>query len=427
MNARLRIALLATAMILLNACGGGGPAPVAGDDAAQAALAAALRSDTRLPLVREKARQLVARGFSAGTVYTAVFIRDLNTFTELAVQTRGAAAVRDQLEGFLALQGPNGSIPDGINMEDGTWFKGTAETDQESSLVQAIARYVAASGDRGFLLRPVQGVPVIERLERAVNFVYVNRFSAAHGLVWGATRADWGDVQPEDVPGGDFNELSHPSISIYDNAMLALALLKMQELAPAAGRDASLWAARHGALRAAVRKHLWTGTQFIPHLYLEKGSPFPADFDEARMYFQGGTAVAIQAGLLEPPEVRLSFARMIRNKIDSGSGSVGVTLYPAYPAGFFANTEWMGAEYFYQNGGDWPWFGARIIQQMVAYGEVRMAYDELSPMLERVLRDDAFYEWYTRDGQPRGSRDYRGSAGQIAEAIDMLLAWAASH
>ncbi|MES2069083.1 MAG: hypothetical protein V4488_01955 [Pseudomonadota bacterium] len=87
----------------------------------------------------------------------------------------------------------------------------------------------------------------------------------------------------------------------------------------------------------------------------------------------------------------------------------------------------MGGEYVYQNGGDWPWFGARIVQQMVAHGQVQLAYQELAPMLSRVVRDDAFYEWYTRDGIKQGSGDYRGSAGQIVKAIDMLQAWAAQH
>jgi len=70
-------------------------------------------------------------------------------------------------------------------------------------------------------------------------------------------------------------------------------------------------------------------------------------------------------------------------------------------------------------------FGARIIQQMVAHGQVQVAYQEIVPMLDRVLRDDAFFEWYTRAGTAQGSGDYRGSAGQIANAIDMLLQWAA--
>jgi hypothetical protein len=64
---------------------------------------------------------------------------------------------------------------------------------------------------------------------------------------------------------------------------------------------------------------------------------------------------------------------------------------------------------------------------MVAYGQVQTAYRELGPMLDRILRDGAFFEWYSRDGAPMGSGDFRGSAAQIAKSVDMLEAWAASR
>lgn len=420
--------LVLASVLLLHACGGGGAGAASANPAdPQAALAASIRSDARLATVRAKAKQLVAASLTAGTGYPAVFIRDLNTFIDLAIEAQGGAAIRPQLELFLTHQGADGNIPDGIEIATGNTFKGTVESDQESSLVQAVAKYVADSGDTAFLSQQIGGVAVITRLENALMFLYTQRYSAPYGLIWGGTRADWGDVQPEDVPGTNLSALSHPSISIYDNAMLTLALVDLQTLERATGRDAGAWATKESSLRAAVRANLWTGTQFVPHIYLDKGSPFPASFDESKMYFQGGTAVAIQAGLLQPAEVTQAFARMVKNKVDSGSGTVGVSLYPPYPAGFFANTEYMGSEYYYQNGGDWPWFGARIIQQMVVAGQAQTAYTELGPMLDRVLRDNGFYEWYTRDGQARGSADYRGTAGQLAKAIDMLEAWAASH
>lgn len=405
--------------LVLTACGGGGETSEA------SSLATSIRNDARLPLVRTKARQLVAKELTAGSGYPAVFIRDLNTFVELAIEAQGALKVRSQLKQFLEHQGEDGNIVDGITVQDGSTFKATVESDQESSLVQAIAKYIAITGDKAFLAEEVAGISVIERLENALMFLYQQRFSAGYGLVFGATRADWGDVQPEDAPGVYLNAASHPSLSIYDNAMLTLALVDLQILLNKAGRDTNAWAARERELRAAVRTHLWNGKQFVPHIYLDRGSPFPSNFDESRIYFQGGTAVAIQAGLLGPAEVTQAFARMVKNKNDSGSGTVGVSLYPSYPAGFFANKDYMGAEYVYQNGGDWPWFGGRIIQQMVAHGQVATAYQELVPMLDRVLRDDAFFEWYTREGIAQGSGEYRGSAGQLAKAIDMMLEWAA--
>jgi hypothetical protein len=45
-------------------------------------------------------------------------------------------------------------------------------------------------------------------------------------------------------------------------------------------------------------------------------------------------------------------------------------------------------------------------------------------MLERVIRHEGFYEWWTLDNQPKGSGQFRGSAGVLLEAIAELRAWA---
>ncbi len=43
-------------------------------------------------------------------------------------------------------------------------------------------------------------------------------------------------------------------------------------------------------------------------------------------------------------------------------------------------------------------------------------------MVERVIENDGFYEWYSRDNRPRGSGTFRGSAGVLSKAILMLRA-----
>jgi hypothetical protein len=45
-------------------------------------------------------------------------------------------------------------------------------------------------------------------------------------------------------------------------------------------------------------------------------------------------------------------------------------------------------------------------------------------MVERVKRVGDFHEWWTRDNQPRGSAQFRGSAGVLGHAIEMLQSWA---
>ncbi len=83
--------------------------------------------------------------------------------------------------------------------------------------------------------------------------------------------------------------------------------------------------------------------------------------------------------------------------------------------------------YGYQNGGDWTWFGARMINVLVHYGFLEKAHDEIKPMIERVLKNKGFFEWYTVDGKPTGSGSFRGSAGVLYTAISNMQIAAASN
>ena len=166
--------------------------------------------------------------------------------------------------------------------------------------------------------------------------------------------------------------------------------------------------------------------KFIPHIYLEKGSPFPPDFDENEIFYFGGTAIAIEAGLLSKEEIKTSLDEMVNRVQQAGAASIGLTLYPPYPKGFFEN-KIMNPEYSYQNGGDWTWFGGRMIQQLIKNGFVEEAYEQIQPMVKRVKENDGFFEWYTVDNKPRGSGTFRGSAGVLYKAISMFEEYAANN
>ena len=303
-------------------------------------------------------------------------------------------------------------------------FKNSVETDQESSLVQAVFKYVTATHDETILQENVAGVTVRERLGQALQYVLSERFDQKHGLVWGGTRADWGDVQPEDSPGVALNASSHRALTIYDNAMLVIAINGYVQLLGQDAPEVAHWQTVCGRLKKNIRKYLWDAKKqkFIPHVYLD-GSPFPDGFDENAIYFHGGTAVAVEAGLLTRQEVARSLHQMDENVRLSGAGSIGLTLYPPYPDGFFKNPQ-LRAPYTYQNGGDWCWFGGRMVQGLIKQGLVAEAYRDLQPMVARVKRVGYFHEWWTRDNQPRGSGNFRGSAGVLGQAIEMLQAWA---
>lgn len=392
-------------------------------------------NDRNIEIVEEKALDVVKNGFNAGAGYKEVWIRDYNTFIQLAAEVYDKEVLKENLRIFFRLQGEDGNIVDGFIPKEGmtakeggydfiftdlateyAGHKNTVETDQESSLIQAVYNYIESTGDKNFLDERIGELSVKVRMENSMEFLMNNRFSEEYGLLWGATTADWGDVQPEHEWGVYLTDDTHYAIDIYDNAMFIIALKNFLELVPEA---AKVWEPVVNSVSENVMKHLWDdkNKKFIPHIYL-KGSPFPDDLDENEIYYHGGTAVAIQAGLLSREQIKISLDKMIANIEASGAHSIGLTLYPPYPAGAFMN-EGMDP-YEYQNGGDWTWFGGRMIDALIKNGFVKEAYVQLKPMLERVIDNDGFYEWYTIENKPMGSATFKGSAGVLYNAIQDL-------
>jgi hypothetical protein len=412
-------------------------------------LAAQILQDTLMDKVSDMALNVIKSGVNAGDGYSEVWIRDYNSFIELAMDVLPDSLIQDNMLPFFRFQGETGEIVDGFTdirlakHNDGNCatcytyrysdleprygaHKNTVETDQEASLVQAVWRYVTKSGNRAFLQQAIGGKTVLQRLEWALEYLLNERYDAKHGLIWGGTTADWGDVQPEHPWGVFLTDDSHLCLDIYDNAFFVIAINHYLELTDdAASRQR--WTEVRDRVKANVRTHLWdSGKQkFIPHVYLDK-SPFPDDFDEDAICYHGGTAMAIEADILTKDEIAASNAMMLANMKTTGAQSIGLTLYPPYPDGFFLNKTYM-SPYEYQNGGDWTWFGARMIRQLARNGFIREAYTEVQPMLERVVKNKGFFEWYSIDGKPSGSGTYRGSAGVLYTAIEELKNWAEQH
>lgn len=405
----------------------------------QQQLAETILNDTTLHQVDSMARSIISQGFNAGSGYSQIWARDMNTFIEVACEETNQTDIRNAILLFFALQQPNDEMIDGYVLKpDFTWydnhpyyadaapdhvgFKNTVETDQESSLIQIVGKYIRKTGDTSILREDVAGRTVLERMDDMVDYLMRERYNEQYGLLFGAMTADWGDVQPNDDFGCDMNELSSRAIDVYDNAMFLIALDYLQEMTD----DASLlkkWKGIREQIAQNVRKHLWDTERkkFIPHLYIDP-SPIPVGFDENQIHYHGGTAVAIEAGLLSKEEIAVVNAQMLENVRLSGMPSIGLTLYPTYPEGFFRGG--MAKPYVYQNGGDWTWFGGRMIQQLVANGFVEEAYDEIRPMIDRVIKNQGFFEWYGMGGVPSGSGHFKGSAGVLAKAIEMMNDWA---
>src|SRR6201991_881598 len=255
-----------------------------GQTAADSKLASAILNDPRLDTVQNRALALL-HGFSAGTSYSEVWIRDFNTFIAGSLKVHPKEEVQDMLLLFFKSQGDDGNIVDGLVdsakanvgykyrysklLPGWAGHKNTVETDQESSLIQAVKKYVDLTGDTAFLLKNVGGNTVFSRMEAALNYILRDRWSAKYGLVIGATTIDWGDVQPENGWGVAINDHTKWPIDIYDNAMFAMAINDLLHMRPhnyQTGRD---WKQVAQNLRASVRNHLWdpSAKKYKPHIY----------------------------------------------------------------------------------------------------------------------------------------------------------------
>src|SRR5690606_18331474 len=160
------------------------------------------------PFVKQKAIEIVKTGFNAGDGYGEVWIRDYNTFIELSAQVFEPDVLKENLLVFFKMQGEDGNIIDGFIPKEKVsghgydyiysdlepryaGHKNTVETDQESSLVQAIYKYINVTGDKSILEETVGDKTVADRLEWAMDFLMQHRYNEKYGLLWGATTADW--------------------------------------------------------------------------------------------------------------------------------------------------------------------------------------------------------------------------------------------
>jgi len=406
----------------------------------QSKLADVILTDSRLDTVQSRALRLLT-GFAAGTSYGEVWIRDFNTFIKGSLQVQSPESVKGMLLLFFKMQGNTGDIVDGvIDSKKATagykyryaalapgWaaHKNTVETDQESSLIQAVRKYIDVTGDTSILSEKIGDKIVLQRMEDALTYILKERWSARYGLVIGATTIDWGDVQPETGWGVTINDKTKWSIDIYDNAMFVIAINDFLQIRPRHYKTTKDWQQVAEGVKKNVRKHLWmTASQkYIPHIYLN-GSPFSKTFNEKEILYTGGTACAILAGFHTPAEIAAINQQMLLAASKEKHATIGITVYPPYPATEFPNMK----PYVYQNAGDWTWFGGRMIQALLLNGFTKEAWNELNPIIDRALEHKGFYEWYdVQTGEPKGSGDFRGEAGVLFDAITLLKQWAAQN
>jgi cellobiose phosphorylase len=295
------------------------------------------------------------------------------------------------------------------------------ETDQEASAVQSAYQVFVLKGTAGpaWLQKKVAGEAVIDRLDRALFFPFSRRFNKNYGLITGAHTADWGDVDPEDSDQKAIyvDEKTRWTSDIYDQSMAFEACRELAEMWNRLNRrdKADFWKTKADTLRRNANRWLWQDDRgfFRMHVHLDS---WRHDFEEDNMFAMGGNAQAIISGLADRNQAKRIIEQALVRQMSFKLSTISGTLLPPYPPGFFKHPA-MDEPFEYQNGGQWDWFGGRLIYAMFENGFSAQAREKLAEVIRKDIANGGLYEWDTPDGSGRGSDFYGGSAGSLARAM----------
>jgi hypothetical protein len=379
------------------------------------------------------------KAFGAGARYPQVWLRDSATLVPLARYHYPAEPLTSWVEEHLANQARDGGLDDWIAAGPVSAFvrdaprarevyragatvltadKNTVEADQESSAVLGVCQAFAAAGESRWLRRTIGGVPLLDRADQALGFLLARRFDARLGLVTSGFSADWGDVSPvhADQQAIYLDDRTPLVAGLYTNALFVQAARCLGDLHQTLGDTpgAERWRKAASAVTAAANRHLWQEARGFYRMHVPVGaSTLP---DDSSMFATGGNATAILSGIADERQARRILAVAEARRRRFAVSTIAGTLLPPYRAGLFAHPA-MREPWSYQNGGQWDWFGARLVLAAFQHGQGAMARRWLGELAEKARRSGGLYEWHTRQGEGRGSATYAGSAGVLAAAL----------
>lgn len=359
-------------------------------------------------------------GFSAGAGYPQIWVRDASTIIPASMYFYPGSFMRSWLDELLSFQGSDGALPDWFDSR-GVTDKNTVETDQEASAVQAGLQVCELLGPE-WSGADIRGVQARERMKRALEFVWKDRRDPASGLITGAHTADWGDVEMEDADQSAVyaGETTRWTTDIYDQCMFyqaANALARAYELSSLKDKG-GIWRERAEAVRRRAAKRLWQEDKGYFRVHIHAG-PWKHDLDEDAVFAMGGNAQAMISGLAGGPgdaKRRRIIEQALARQREFGVSTISGSLLPPYPAGFFKHPA-LDEPYEYQNGGQWDWFGGRLVLAMFESGFAREAREKLLEIARKNIANGGLFEWDTKEGLGRGSDFYSGSAGSLAGAL----------
>jgi hypothetical protein len=348
-----------------------------------------------------------------------IFTRDTATILPMARYYYGAPALRSTVEEFLRLQYPDGSISATVG-PDFKVDKATVVSDEETSTILDATEAFDAMPDPTWLKQSVRGQPLIERLNRAMQWVLTQRRDPDTRLIKRAHTTDWGDIKWEPSPNpSDMRPGDQWTVSIYDQAIAYAALQGLARLNAAADRDQdrARWQGEANELRGSTNLVLWQDDPGRGFYRIHKHvAPdlIHHDFVEDDVVAIGNAA-AIYYGLAEPDKVPRILAALERARLVAGAPKPGLTLQPAYPGWSQVQMD----QRQYQNGALWDWWAGRQVSAEFWSGYWRMARDHLF----MVSRD-----WATHPGDVRewespwlshhgADQAYAGAAAVVGQSV----------
>jgi hypothetical protein len=383
----------------------------------------------------------VVSGFGAGATYPQVWLRDSNTLLPLVRYTFEGDVLASWLMEHLAAQQDGGQLFDWIAAGPIEAFrewaphvrvvfrkdeqtlcadKNTTETDQEASAVLSAHRVFMITGDREWLRSRVLGRSVVERCDRALEYVLKRKLDKQTGLVVSALTADWGDVSPvyPDQRSIYIDEKTPLGVGLYTNALVSEAAHRLGELWAAVGNAtrSNLWHERAGDLRQRINAHLWQGERGFYRMHLPVEADSSPLGDDSNIFALGGHVVALRAGVPDETQAERIFEVEERRRQGMGREMPGVTLMPPFKDGVFLNPVLSRAG-CYQNGGHWDWFAGHYVLAEFEWGHSRRALKHLEALARVAVRTGGLFEWRAPDGGGRGSRHYGASAASLSQAI----------
>jgi hypothetical protein len=408
------------------------PIPAAGrPDWAAAGAFSAVRSDhpeleTLFKLIRTtlRANQTAfrspsgfVRGFAAGSAYPQIWIRDAATIIPASRFFYGLPYLRSGLIEHLRRQRTDGSLDDWFDSR-GTADKNTTESDQETGAVLAAAQITDLLGP-DWLMMNIAGASILERIERALSYVVQERFDPARGLIKGAHTIDWGDVEMEESgPRAIYaGPNTHWTAGIYNQSQFYAASLRLADWLRRSGaaEKAAVWAGRAAGVRAAADRLLWQSDKgyYRVHIHI---TPLRHAFDEDDMFAMGGNAEAALAGLASPDKAARIFETAMARQRQFDVSTISGVLLPPYARSVFAHPS-VDTPFQYQNGGQWDWFGGKLVLAMFRNGHAAEAFLKLLEIARKDAGPGGLFEWNTPAGAGRGSANFTGSAGSLARAL----------